>query len=872
MGISIISIVIVKHLSVHSGMLPKIQFGIHNHKNIITLIATSAFTIAKRAKTMSGISSSSSRMPMFASALSTSQMGNTSNKNVGGSKLVSSSLKAATSTSTSESKEHPLADLLSRLDNSWMRQLHPETESNRIRSLNSIGIDVTTSATKNNMSSSNSNTQYNNMKRPIHNGHYIPITPSPLTDPRLVMYSKDVAQSLGLWNNNDNDNDNKDSNSIHSKEFVSYVSGNIKNAFDELSNEEDDNNAAKVQPWVTPYALSIMGTRYVSNCPFGTGDGYGDGRASSIGEFLTIPRDETTKPQQHPPKYELQLKGSGPTPFCRGADGRAVFRSSMREFLASEAMHHLHVSTTRALSLVVSQGGDFSQRAWYNSGKNDRFGGGGNGNQDITLDDPRLAKYPIQQRRLVLAQIRAQRKDDPNIMVREINAITCRAARSFVRIGHFDLFARRVVAGQEEMGQKGLNPIQKLQQMQKGSGGNGNASSKAKPEVDSLAFRELEALMWHACYREYPEDCYHPFHTTTSDNTKEHGENTIAATKILLQKSMYDISTTVSNWIKVGFVQGNFNADNCLIAGRTMDYGPFGFIDEYHPLSAKWTGSGDHFGFLNQPEAGLANFGVLVESLIPILEGYSDDSSTNNNSKGWKEEVEKYADTLMEEARIMFKEKLLHVIRNKMGFSDNDPSADLLWTGSVTNNDGTNGDSEEGLEVLLRESRADWTVFWRQLTYVARDVLPEGADAEDLLIALIGEEQTRAGSSPFYVVPEGDVRERLIGWMGRWREAVLASNNNDVDIESGGGGKVAYERMKLVNPKYVLRENLLVEAYEAADPGVGNAGGTTNESKMHNLLELILDPYEEGTAEQHEKYYRRAPDSALTEGGTAFMS
>merc|ERR1712238_2975 len=225
-----------------------------------------------------------------------------------------------------------------------------------------------------------------------------------------------------------------------------------------------------------------------------------------------------------------------------------------------------------------------------------------------------------------------------------------------------------------EMGQKGLNPIQKLQQMQKGSGGNGNASSKAKPEVDSLAFRELEALMWHACYREYPEDCYHPFHTTTSDNTKEHGENTIAATKILLQKSMYDISTTVSNWIKVGFVQGNFNADNCLIAGRTMDYGPFGFIDEYHPLSAKWTGSGDHFGFLNQPEAGL-----------------------------------------------MFKEKLLNVIRNKMGFSDNDPSADLLWTGSVTNNDGTNGDSEEGLEVLLRESRADWTVFWRQLTYVARD-------------------------------------------------------------------------------------------------------------------------------------------------------
>ena len=52
---------------------------------------------------------------------------------------------------------------------------------------------------------------------------------------------------------------------------------------------------------------------------------------------------------------ELQLKGSGPTPFCRGADGRAVLRSSVREFLASEAMNNMRVSTTRALSLVVSK-------------------------------------------------------------------------------------------------------------------------------------------------------------------------------------------------------------------------------------------------------------------------------------------------------------------------------------------------------------------------------------------------------------------------------------------------------------------------------------------------------------------------------------
>lgn len=43
----------------------------------------------------------------------------------------------------------------------------------------------------------------------------------------------------------------------------------------------------------------------------------------------------------------------------------------------------------------------------------------------------------------------------------------------------------------------------------------------------------------------------------------------------------------VSNWVRVGFAQGNFNADNCLVGGKTMDYGPFGFMEEFHPLFAK---------------------------------------------------------------------------------------------------------------------------------------------------------------------------------------------------------------------------------------------------------------------------------------------
>jgi uncharacterized protein YdiU (UPF0061 family) len=81
----------------------------------------------------------------------------------------------------------------------------------------------------------------------------------------------------------------------------------------------------------------------------------------------------------------MQLKGGGPTPFCRGADGRAVLRSSIREFLASEAMHNLNVSTTRALSLIISEGGDVVRRPWY---KPEEDGGAGQ-KQEISMDDPR---------------------------------------------------------------------------------------------------------------------------------------------------------------------------------------------------------------------------------------------------------------------------------------------------------------------------------------------------------------------------------------------------------------------------------------------------------------------------------------------------
>ena len=74
-------------------------------------------------------------------------------------------------------------------------------------------------------------------------------------------------------------------------------------------------------------------------------------------------------------------------------------------------------------------------------------------------------------------------------------------------------------------------------------------------------WKELEEIIWHACYREYRNDAYDPY-----IDTKDIAN---AATK-LLELSAEKIATMVVNWVRVGFAQGNFNADNCLVGGKTM--------------------------------------------------------------------------------------------------------------------------------------------------------------------------------------------------------------------------------------------------------------------------------------------------------------
>jgi uncharacterized protein YdiU (UPF0061 family) len=118
---------------------------------------------------------------------------------------------------------------------------------------------------------------------------------------------------------------------------------------------------------------------------------------------------------------------------------------------------------------------------------------------------------------------------------------------------------------------------------------------------------------------------------------------------------------------------------------------------------------------------------------------------------------------------------------------------------------------------------------------------------EAMLEVLIGD----GNSSPFYETLSEDNRQHYLEWIKRWR--ALVSTQPQVA-----------ERMRLANPKYVLREWMLVEAYSQAARG--------NETELHDLFALIQHPYDGGSSEQESKYYRRTPEEAHMAGGTAFMS
>lgn len=286
---------------------------------------------------------------------------------------------------------------------------------------------------------------------------YDRVEPRPLNKAFLIHANPQVAQMLDI-----------DEEELESEAFVQFVNG----------------------------ALTLNGCESFAMCYAGHQFGFfverlGDGRAMNIG----------TINNQH-----LQLKGAGPTLYSRSGDGRAVLRSSIREYLMSEAMHGLGIETTRALALIGSNH-DVYRQSW------------------------------------------------------EKGAIVLRVSPSWIRFGTFEYFTH------------------------------------------SKNFQELEALADYAIDESYPhlngeKDKYLYFFMEVMGKT----------------------ARLMAQWQAVGFNHGVMNTDNMSIAGLTIDYGPFAFLDEYDTnYICNHTDRDGRYSFGNQPRIGEWNLRALMVALAPLV-------------------------------------------------------------------------------------------------------------------------------------------------------------------------------------------------------------------------------------------------------------
>ncbi len=453
-----------------------------------------------------------------------------------------------------------------------------------------------------------------NHPRQVHGALWSRVVPTPVAAPRLLAYSPEVASMLGL-----------SEAQMRSADMVAALSG------------------TGVLAGMHTYATAYGGHQ------FGNWAGQlGDGRAILLGEAVTSNG-----------RFELQLKGAGRTPFSRGADGRAVLRSSIREFLCSEAMHHLGVPTTRALSLVAT-GDDVERDMFYD------------GNAAL-----------------------------------EPGAIVCRVAPTFIRFGHFELLASR------------------------------NDSALLRQLVDFTITHYFAEIA-----KAYADE----------------NERIVAWFADVCVRT----AKLVAEWMRAGFVHGVMNTDNMSITGLTIDYGPYGWVDDFDP---GWTpnttdASGKRYAFGRQPGVAHWNLARLGDALATL----------GVDVASLRAALEKYEST--------YGVAINRVYSEKFGL--------YQWQDAE-------GDVMDAAFSMLMESEIDMTIFFRAL-----------AAAEDV----------DAIKDAFYLDGQWQpARDKWAAWFVRYRALIAEQNPSPTQLAA------RVKRMNAANPKYVLRNYLAQQAIDAAHGG-----------------------------------------------------
>ncbi|MBN8447897.1 MAG: YdiU family protein [Candidatus Accumulibacter sp.] len=470
-----------------------------------------------------------------------------------------------------------------------------------------------------------------NVPRQVFGACWSPVDPTPVAAPRLLAYSREVALALDL-----------DEQAMAAPALLAALAGNA------------------LLPGMVSYASCYGGHQ------FGQWAGQlGDGRAILLGEAINRAGQ----------RFELQLKGAGQTPYSRRADGRAVLRSSIREFLCSEAMHHLGVPTTRALSLVTT--GESVVRDMFYDG------------------------HPVA----------------------EPGAIVCRVAPSFTRFGHFELPAAR--------GERAL----------------------------------LQRLVEFTIARDFPELALNPAH----DLAAWFGEICERTARLMV------------HWMRVGFVHGVMNTDNMSILGLTIDYGPYGWVDNFDP---GWTpnttdASSRRYCFARQPAIARWNLERLADALALLTP----------KPDALREALERYDEVYSTGFCTAFAAKLglRHWLHDDV---------DLL----------------EDLFELMHRAEIDMTEFFRSLARL---------DIEQPSIDVVRES--------FY---REDLRQRFASDMARWLARYAARLQQD---EEPAERRLA--RMNAANPRYVLRNYLAQQAIDRAEQG--------DTQMVSDLLDVLRRPCDE---------------------------
>ncbi|MGV8941357.1 MAG: protein adenylyltransferase SelO [Lysobacter sp.] len=495
------------------------------------------------------------------------------------------------------------------------------------------------------------------------------VDPAPVSAPRLLAHSAEMAARLGISEED-----------IASPGFARVFAGNEQ------------------LPGMQPFASNYGGHQ------FGHWAGQlGDGRAISLGEVVNAAGE----------RWELQLKGAGPTPYSRTADGRAVLRSSIREFLCSEAMHHLGVPTTRALSLVGT--GDAVMRDMFYDG--------------------RLAPEP--------------------------GAIVCRTAPSFLRFGNFELPAAR-----------GNTPL-------------------------------LRQLADFCIRRDFPH--------LSGEGAELYGE--------WFREICERTAVMVAHWMRVGFVHGVMNTDNMSILGLTIDYGPYGWIDNFDP---DWTpnttdAQNKRYRFGQQASVAYWNLGRLAGALSPLFDGV----------EALQAGLQDYVDTYNAADR--------DNIARKLGLAEcRDDDVGLM----------------QALQALLRDGEVDMTLFFRALAEFDPTGFEPGRPAPDLFAGAFYDETKRVDTAP-----------ALDDWLATYAWRLL----EDCSGENGRGENAAAQRrnrMRAANPLYVLRNYLAQQAIDRATQG--------DPEGVKELLDVMRRPYDDQPG--REAFAAKRPDWARDRAGCSMLS